>query len=129
MEKDFKSWIRLKEKLDNIATQVLFKEREIWWCALGCNVGQEANGKNEQFIRPILVFKKLTLNSFVGLPLTTKVKEGSWYVPISQRGRASRVMINQIRIFDSKRLYNKIGALDFNDWTKVKQRFKDFYCA
>jgi mRNA-degrading endonuclease toxin of MazEF toxin-antitoxin module len=128
MEKDFKTWLVLKEKLDKIHTKVLFNEREIWWSAIGCNVGEESNGKGSQSFRPVLVFKKLTRYSFVALPLTTAKREGSWYVPIVQAGVESKVMINQIRILDSKRIFNKMSILDMADWERVKHRFQEFYC-
>ncbi len=127
MEKDFKSWIGLKEKLDNISAKVLFKEGEIWWVAIGCNVGQESNGKSNRFSRPVIIFKKLTQHSFYGIPLTSKVKEGSWYVPFKQEDKEHRAMLNQIRIFDSRRLFTKIGTMDEADWKILKQSFLQFF--
>jgi hypothetical protein len=59
----------------------LFKEREVWWCSIGLNVGDEEFGKGVQFARPVLVFKKLSANLFLGLPLSGQPKEGGWYVP------------------------------------------------
>ncbi len=127
MQKDFQNWIKLKEKLDGVSSKVLFKEREIWWCALGCNVGTESNGKGNRFSRPVIVFKKLTQTSFYGIPLTTKLKAGSWYVPFKQNGIENRAMLNQIRIFDNKRLFTKLGTLDTNDWRNLKQKFQEFF--
>ena len=127
MEKDFKNWIGLKEKLDKIPTQVLFKEREIWWCALGCNVGAESNGKGNRFSRPVVIFKKLTHYSFYGIPLTTKLKEGSWYVTFKQEGLENRAILSQMRIFDSKRLFTRLGTLDTNDWRFLQQKFREFF--
>lgn len=59
MIKRFLEWIGLKEKLHNTEyIPPLFKEGEIWWCYVGENVGIEANGKGNQFTRPVLIFKK-----------------------------------------------------------------------
>lgn len=126
-EKDFQKWHGLKTKLDSTSTQVLFKEREIWWCSVGVNVGEESDGKSKLFSRPILVLRRLTKYSFVGLPTTTADKQGTWYVQSKQAGRVSSVMLNQIRIFSSKRLSSKMGELDDADWKKVKERFLSFY--
>ena len=127
MEKDFKSWIGLKEKLDNRPTEVLFREGEIWWTAIGCNVGEESNGKSNRFSRPVIVFRKLTRHSFYGIPMTSKIKNGSWYVPFKQGARENRAMLNQMRIFDSRRLIGKIGTLDDEDWKRLKLAFREFF--
>ena len=122
-------WFRLKLALWNKENKIVFKQRELWWCSLGINLGEEIFGKGEKFTRPVLVFRKFTHNSFLGLPLTSRQKEGSWYVEITQRNRKSWVMLNQARILDKKRLTNRIGTLDDKDFQKVKQRFLDFYSS
>jgi hypothetical protein len=127
MEKDFKSWMGLKEKLDNLPTEVLFNEGEIWWAAIGCNVGEESNGKGNRFSRPVIVFRKLTRHSFYGIPLTSKLKEGSWYVPFKQEGKENRAVLSQMRIFDSRRIFTKLGTMDGEDWERLKQKFKEFF--
>lgn len=79
MDKDFESWNGLKTKLDETKKDRLFKEREIWWCHLGLNIGHEENGKNSHFSRPILVIKKFNKRLFLAVPLTTQVKENKYY--------------------------------------------------
>lgn len=59
-DKRFVKWIILKEKLHNIGRLRTIHEGEIWWCAMGENVGVEINGKHDVFSRPVLVFKKLS---------------------------------------------------------------------
>ncbi|MFA7169790.1 MAG: hypothetical protein WC178_02965 [Candidatus Paceibacterota bacterium] len=58
--KDYKNWHNLKLKIENNGTKKKkkFREREIWWCSLGENIGFEQDGKNEKFERPILVLRK-----------------------------------------------------------------------
>jgi len=84
-------------------------------------------GKGSKFTRPILVFKKFTGNSFLGLPITKQEKRGSWYVEITIHNEKRWVMLNQARIFDKKRLTNRIGTLDDNDSQKVRDEFVRFY--
>jgi mRNA interferase MazF len=55
MEKNFNEWNFLKQNLDKKEKTIFFKERDIWWCSLGLNIGHEENGKNTYFTRPILV--------------------------------------------------------------------------
>ena len=98
-------------------------------CALGENIGTETNGKNELFSRPVLIYKKLSRNTFVGLAMTSKDKSGSWYIPITLHKKETKVVLSQIRVMDEKRLYNLMGELDDTDWQKVVDGFKTLYCS
>jgi len=91
------------------------------------NLGEEMFGKGNKFTRPVLIFRKFTGNSFLGLPLTRQEKQGSWYVEITIHGEKNWVMLNQARVLDKKRLTNRIGALDNGDLKKVKEKFLKFY--
>lgn len=123
------NWCRLKITLWEKQSKIIFKQGDIWWCSLGMNLGEEMFGKGEKFTRPVLVFRKFTSNSFLGLPLTMQKKEGSWYVKITIRGDNRWIMLNQARVIDKKRLTNRIGALDDNDFQKVKEEFIEFYSS
>lgn len=122
-----REWCELKIALWSKPSKTLFKEGDIWWCSVGVNLGEEIFGKGVKFTRPILIFRKFTGNSFLGLPLTSHEKTGSWYVKITMHGEKSWVMLNQARTLDKKRLTNRIGALDGTDFFKVKERFLAFY--
>jgi mRNA-degrading endonuclease toxin of MazEF toxin-antitoxin module len=121
------NWFKLKSILGVKEKSILFREREIWWCSIGINIGDEQNGKNESFNRPVLILRKITKTSFVGLPMTSKNKIGSWYVPITLHGKTSIILLHQVRLWDSRRLNSKIGQLDWKDYKEVKRRFTRFY--
>lgn len=124
----FKNWFKIKISLwEKDSTRIVFKQGDIWWCSIGMNIGEEIFGKSEKFTRPVLIYKKFTGNSFLGLPLTTRDKEGTWYIKISLHEKISRVMLSQARIFDKKRLVSKMGSLDDTDMKKVKEGFKKLY--
>lgn len=126
--KKFNQWFKLKIGLfGQDKSNIMFKQSDIWWCSLGMNLGEEIFGKGEKFSRPVLIFRKFTHNSFLGLPLTSQEKHGSWYVGITIHERKSWVILNQARILDKKRLTNRIGTLDDTDFKKVKQAFIKFY--
>ena len=120
-------WSRQKAILHDKENKAIFKQNDIWWCRVGDNLGEEMFGKGSKFTRPILVFKKFTGNSFLGLPITKQEKRGSWYVEITIHNEKRWVMLNQARIFDKKRLTNRIGTLDDNDSQKVTDDFIRFY--
>ena len=88
-----------------------FSEGEIWWCSLGENVGTEIGGKGEYFKRPVIVLAKIDYRSFIGTPMTSKPKEGSWYVSLKINGFKGTATLIQSRYLDSKRLDKRIATL------------------
>jgi len=121
------NWCKLKIALWNKQNGIVFKQKDVWWCSLGMNLGEEMFGKGTRFTRPVLIFRKFTSNSFLGLPLTKQEKHGSWYAEITIHGKKNWVMLNQARVLDKKRLTNRIAALDNGDFQMVKERFLEFY--
>jgi len=86
---------------------------------MGENVGAEMNGKNTYFRRPVLILRKLDRYSFLAVPLTSKLKEGSWYVHITHGHNTSSAVISQVRNFDYRRLDKRMGTLDESDYKNV----------
>ena len=128
MIKRFLEWIGLKEKIhNNNSVSPLFNEGEIWWCALGENIGIEINGKGKPFSRPIFIYRKLSRKGFLGIPLSTQIKEGSWYVEISFQNKKHVATLSQARVFSSARMYQIMGSLDDNDIAKIKNGFLRLY--
>ncbi len=126
MIKNFLEWIGLKAKLHNaVYDPPLFNEGEIWWCAVGENIGIEINGKGNVFSRP--VYKKLSRNGFLGIPFSTQYKSGSWYVEVSFKEKINIANLSQIKLFSSLRMYEKMGSLDDNDIIKIKNGFLRLY--
>ena len=126
-EKRFGEWIILKEKIHNIARIRTIREGEVWWAALGENVGVEINGKNEGFTRPILVFKKLSRLSFLAIPLTTQEHDGTWYAPFIFKEKRQFAALSQIRILSVSRLNKRMGMLTQSDFEIVRTGFKRLY--
>ncbi len=62
-------WFKIKIVLWDKKSHIVFKQGDIWWCSLGINIGEEMFGKGARFTRPVLVFRKFTSNSFLGLPI------------------------------------------------------------
>ena len=122
--KRFLEWIRLKERLhESEAKTPLFKEGEVWWSSMGENIGVEVNGKGSKFSRPVIIFKKLSADGFLAIPLSTKIKTGTWYIPITHRGIKCVAVLSQVRVLSAKRILEKYGELDRNDREKVREGF------
>lgn len=122
-------WCGVQASLFRKKTDIPLRQGEIWWCNLGMNVGEESYGKGNRFARPVLIFKKFSSNSFLGLPLTSKEKKGSWYVPVRVNNDASWVMLNQARILDKNRIMELMGDIKLRDFENVKRQFHDLYCS
>ncbi len=125
MEKDFIRWHKKKCSIDLKTNTYLFRHREIWWCSLGLNVGSEEDGKNANFERPILIFKKFNRNLFLGLPMTSKVKDIPYHYTLTHGEKEYSILISQIRTLSSKRLIRKIRTVGSEEFSKITQRIKD----
>ena len=124
-KKQFQNWIVKKEELDDRENSLFFKERFIYWIGLGENVGDEENGKGKTFSRPVLVVRKFNQSVFWGVPLSTQLKDNKYYVEITFKGKKQSALITHMRLFDSKRLYSKMGKLDKEEFERVKKEIKD----
>ena len=79
MPKDFDGWNTNKKHLDKIDQPVFFREREIWWCSIGINVGHEQDGRGSDYRRPVLVLRKFNRWLFIGVPLSLQIKPNNPY--------------------------------------------------
>lgn len=121
MSKEFDNWNSLKKKLNANNTVPFFKEREIWWCSVGVNVGHEQDGKNAEFSRPILVVKKFNKRLFWGVPLTTQIKENTHYHPFKFKNRDQCAMLTHLRLWDANRLTASMGRLGIDEFASIKK--------
>src|SRR3989344_5296456 len=103
MEKNFDSWNIKKQELSK-TERAYFSKGDIWFASIGKNIGDEEDGKNSDFERPVLIVRKFNNNIFLGVPLTSnEEKEGKYYHKlISFSG--STAILSQIRLFDAKTL-------------------------
>lgn len=125
MKKKFQEWHILKEDLHHSDKQIFFKERDIFWASIGVNIGFEQDGKGEILSRPLLVLKKYNKNLFFGIPLSTKIKEGSFFYTFDFNGKPSSALLVQARTYDAKRLENKMGMIAKNDFLILKVKLRE----
>lgn len=94
----------------------------MWFIAIGENIGFEQNGKGEEFLRPVIVYKKFSKNVFLGIPLTKTKRDGKFYADFELHEKTSTAILSQVRLFDSKRLKYKIGKMSVGDHRKIKEK-------
>jgi len=125
MKKDFKKWHEHKRKIENERPRVFFKEREIWLCYLGENVGFEQDGRGEEFLRPIIIIKKFNNEIMWVVPLTRTEKKNKYYFSFSFGDKETSVAIlSQIRLVDAKRLKYKMGDIKTTDFKDLKNKIR-----
>lgn len=125
---NYLNWMNHKFFLTNLPLRKFqVNEGEVYWCSFGLNVGDEENGKGTNFRRPVLVVKKFNNNIFLGIPMTTKLKDNKYYIKVLLKDEIVSAMISQIRIIDSKRLDEKIGYIKRKDFENVKLEIKNMF--
>ncbi len=124
----YDNWNRVKKSIQSKDYVRYFREREIWWCNIGQNLGMECYGKGKTFTRPVLIYRKLSGDIFLGLPLTSQTKCGTWYTTIAHKGKKAAVLLSQARIYDKKRLVFRLGEAGDADYRKIKAGFASLYC-
>ena len=124
LDKIYDDWNKVKKNIAKSEEKVFFKERDIFWISIGENVGFEQNGKGDVFSRPVLIVRKFSKSIFFGVPLSTKIKEGSFFFEFDLDNNKSNALLVQGRIFDVKRLENKIGMINKNDFLRLKEKLK-----
>ncbi len=127
MQKDFDEWNKLKKLINqkDISPFFNFHAGEIWWTALGINVGKEIDGKNETFERPVLILKVINRHTLYVFPLTSR---DGWtdkyhYKVDYQDGGSGVVVFSQVRVISSNRLLRKFDRISREKLKEVRRLF------
>ena len=125
--KDFDKWNTEKKAVDEkvVNRDLFFYAREIWWCSAGLNIGVEADGKNDNFERPMLIVKKFNSDMVWVLPLTTKEKDNKYYFKLDYDSMKSWVILSQIKTISTKRLLRKVGSIPEKDFEEIIEKIQD----
>lgn len=121
--KNFDSWNKQKKCLEAVGHDTLvFHEREIWWCSIGLNLGDEQDGKNDLFERPVLVLKKFNNKVAWVLPMSTKPKNGIYYHNLEHEGRIFTVILSQLRLTSIKRFRRFIRKISPHQFSLIQNK-------
>ena len=126
----FLDWTKkkIRHHVDESKNKLYFRKREVWWTALGKNIGFEMNGKHEYFSRPVLIIKKYSKDMCFVLPLTTQIKPDSpsYQYKFYLNKKLNAVNLSQGRTISSKRLMQKEGAVDEKLFEDIIEKFVIF---
>ena len=107
-KKQWRSWSAQKEKLHNRKQTSHPREREIWWCSIGVNIGNEVDGKGKDFARPVLILKRVSPTNFFCVPLTKQVKNLPGYYHYDN----TCIIFEQARVINIKRMLKRERKVD-----------------
>ena len=125
--KKFDEWNKVKKNIHKSKSKIFFKERDIFYIKMGENIGFEQSGKGDIFLRPAIVLKKFNNSFFMGVPLTSTIKDGKYYFTFEFKGKNSNAILSQIRPFDTKRIKHKIGMINKDYFKKLKEKIGKLY--
>jgi mRNA interferase MazF len=118
MEDDFDEWNKQKKHIQTRNTHIFCKEREVWWCSVGMNIGSEENGKGALFARPALVVQKLNNQTSFVVPLTSKNKVSPYHFSIEHKNNS--ILLSQPRLISNKRLHRCITRITTYEFALIK---------
>lgn len=126
MEKDFNKWNEEKKSIHGKSKAPFYHEREIWWCALGLNIGFEQDGSGKEYRRPVLILKGLSKQTCLVIPLTAATQTHPLRPSVGLvDGKKAKALLSQMRVVDSKRFVSKIGYLDREIFKSIRKTAKD----
>jgi sulfate adenylyltransferase subunit 1 len=119
----FEQWNEKKQIIHNEKKYLKFRERDILFLSVGKNIGNEQYGKGEEFLRPVLVYKKFNKRTFLGIPLSSVEKNGSYYFSFNYtKDIISTANFSQIKTFDIKRAKYRSGVINEQDFEKLSKK-------
>jgi mRNA interferase MazF len=62
---------------------------------------------------------------FYGIPLSTKIKDGNFFYNFTFLDKPSNALLVQGRLFDTKRLENRMGMIEKTDFENIKKSVKE----
>jgi len=122
-ENIFDIWNEKKKEINTESEILKFREKDIVFLSMGQNIGYEQYGKGEHFLRPVLVYKKFNKRTFLGIPLSSKNKDGSYYFSFNYKNDIlSTANFSQIKTFDIKRAKYKSGTIKDKDFISLSEK-------
>ena len=131
MEK-FDKWNRVKKHAEGNTRKLGIRPRDIFWAKIGQNIGSEEYGKDKNFARPVIIVRKLTSDLFIGIPLTSTIKNNDYFHSFEYNNKSNGLtknsaMILQVRAYSIKRLMNKTGVINKKDFALIIEKSKKLF--
>lgn len=127
MQKDFDTWNVQKKQIDQQKSgSIMYHAREVWWAALGVNIGFEQDGVGDKKQRPVLVLKGFSKQVCMVVPLTTSPTRNAYRVDAGVvDGTPAAALISHMRLIDTKRLLKKVETMNLDVFEGIRKAAKD----
>lgn len=125
MYEDVNDWMQMQLRISSVDSFPRPKSGQVWWCAIGLNIGSEQNG-GTNYERPVLVLRCWG-SLFWGVPITSSDPEGNKQknclfhalestTYVSKSGVAKHLTgylaLHQLRAYDARRLKRRILRME-----------------
>jgi len=119
----YDQWNDNKKDIAKNESIIKFQQFQIIFMKMGANIGYEQDGKGDDFLRPVLVYKKFNNRIFLGIPLTSKPKDDKFHFEFEyKKSKKSYAILSQIRLFDIKRAKYYDGKISKNQFEKLQKK-------
>lgn len=109
--KKFDEWNEKVKVINERPEMPYYSSGDVWWCALGVNVGSEQDGKNENFERPVTILIKMMDSTALIAPITSTIKSFNDRHTIVIQNKESQILLSQTKTISTKRLMRKISTV------------------
>ena len=126
---DFDRWNLIKKRMETKGEirNLYPKEKDVWICALGKNIGFEQDGSDDNFLRPMLIVKKFNNQMFWAVPLTSKQKSYDFYYNFTDpSGKKGSLILAQMRLISIKRCESLLYVLPHSLFQEAKERLRKY---
>lgn len=106
------------------------KSATIYWVNVGQNVGTEIYSKGGDFLRPVLVIKKIFNRAFIGIQLISKDKGENDFLYFKfkdSKDTPQTALLAQIRLCDTKRVKSVKSRIPKSVLQEIKDRAKNIF--
>jgi len=95
---------------------------DIVYAKIGLNIWNEQNGKWKDFLRPVIIIKKIWIMYFV-LPLTSQPKYWKFYFELGKTKltQKSRCLLGQCKLIDGRRILRYLWKVDYVEFEQIKK--------
>lgn len=125
--KDFDNWNKTKKRVNTEDRDVSIRAGEIRWVSFGVNVGSEIDGKGASFTRPALILHVIGSHLALAVPMSTKIREITGYIPFEWKGTRTALCVHQVRIISQKRVLSRKGRISFKRLRAIKKEIAKFF--
>ncbi len=126
--KNFDDWNKKKIEIDSFIEFQHPKERDIWWCRIGINIGSEVYGKGKEYTRPVLIINSESSENCVCIPLSSKVKNTKYSCVIkTEDDKLHTALVFQVRGIDKRTLKERVYILSEEEYKKVRIIFDKLF--